>query len=74
MSNNTPGQQHFTLTLKIEELVKEQAQLKNSLSQKFNAEDYRRLNIINQHIIVSKSRLKGDWGRGNYPEHSTISK
>ena len=74
MSSNTLSQPYYTLTLKIEELQKEQARLKTAINKQFNTDDYRRLNIVNQHILVAKSRLKGDWGRGDYPEHSTISK
>ena len=62
------------MDLKIEALDREQAKLMEALNSGFNADDFRRLNIVNQHLQVANSRRKGDWLKGDYPECLIISK
>ena len=60
------------MTLKIEKLKKEQKELMESLNSRFDCDEFRRLNIINQHLQVAESRRKGDWVRGDFPQYATI--
>ena len=62
------------MSTRILELQKEQTRLTIALSEKFNTDDYRKLNIVNQHIQVACSRQRGDWVRGDYPSYATIAK
>ena len=62
------------MSLKILALQKEQTRLTQSLAKYFDPDDYRKLNLINQHILVACSRRRGDWVKGNYPTYATIAK
>lgn len=62
------------MTLKLEKLQQEQTRLTIALDKQFNVEDFRALNIVNQHIQVACSRRRGDWVRGDYPDYATIAK
>lgn len=62
------------MTLRIERLQKEQTALTISLHKRFDGDEFRRLNIVNQHILVAYSRRRGEWVRGDYPDYATIAK
>ena len=62
------------MTLRIERLQKEQTALTISLANRFDIDQYRRLNIVNQHLLVAFSRRRGDWVRGDYPQYAQVSK
>ena len=62
------------MTLRIERLQRQQEALTKSLNKRFDVDEYRRLNIVNQHILVASSRRKGDWVRGDFPQYATLGK
>lgn len=62
------------MTLRIERLQKEQTALTVSLNKRFDVDEYRRLNIVNHHILVACERRKGEWVRGDYPQFATVGK
>jgi len=62
------------MTRKIEALESEQTRLIEALNGGFTNEDFRRLNIVNQHLQVAASRRKGEWLKGDHPQCIIISK
>jgi len=62
------------MTQKIIALQKEQTRLTLLLADKFNVDDYRKLNIVNQNILVACSRRKGEWVKGDNLNYATIAK
>ena len=59
---------------KIDHLRAEQKRIEKELSESFDIGEFRRLNIINHHIEVATSRLRGEWLNGNFPAIPELSK
>ncbi|HEY3389991.1 MAG TPA: hypothetical protein VGK38_10500 [Prolixibacteraceae bacterium] len=58
---------------KIWALETKQNDLIDKLKESFDIDSFRNLNIVNHHIEVAKSRKRGEWMYGNYPEFATTS-
>jgi len=59
---------------KLEQLFMVQEELTDKLMVKFSDDEFRKLNIINHHIEVTASRLRGEWLYGSFPTLPELSK